>query len=78
MANSAPNVLPFSRPRTNDPQVTVTGTLKEGSTCDYIVFTVQLGLFELTCIANVPLEGQTTAPVYVKHKIRQPRRDEEG
>lgn len=58
-------------PRTNDPQIVVTGTIKEGSQGELLTFTIPLGkYFELVCIANIPAEGDTQAPVYVKHKIR--------
>jgi hypothetical protein len=79
--------MPITRRKTNDPQMTVPGTLREGETCDYIVFTIPLGEhFELTCIANIPLEGQRVAPVYVKHKVKftngkhfiPPPREDEG
>lgn len=58
--------------KTNDPQVTVTGTLKQGSQGELITFTLRLGFFELAFIVNIPEEGKFTAPVYVKWKIRHP------
>jgi hypothetical protein len=58
-------------PRTNDPQIVVTGTIKEGSQGELLTFSIPLGkYFELVCIANIPADGETQAPVYVKHKIR--------
>lgn len=61
--------------KTNDPQVTVTGFLKEGQHGELICFNLRLAFFELACIVNIPAEGETRAPVYCKFKIAQPRND---
>ena len=58
--------------RGEDPQTIVTGKLKPGTKTDIIVFTIELGLFQIVCIANVPLEGTTEAPVYCKWKVKKP------
>lgn len=34
-----------------------------------IVFEIPMGFFKLVCIANIPEEGQETAPVYLKLKV---------
>ena len=65
---------PFPR-RQQDPQIVVTARVKEGSKGELLVFSIPLGLFELVCIANIPAEGENEAPVYVKHKVRRPRKD---
>lgn len=62
------------RVKTNDPQLTVTGTIKQNNVGgELITFTIPLGpFFSLACIVNVPADGDTEAPVYVKFKIRKP------
>jgi hypothetical protein len=57
--------------KTDDPQIIVTGELKEGAKSDLIVFSLRLALFELVCIVNIPPEGETRAPVYCKFKVRK-------
>jgi hypothetical protein len=61
------------------PQIVTTGRLKENSVgAELITFSVRLGFFKLVCIVNVPDEGQTEAPVYVKFTLLPPRpRDED-
>lgn len=68
-SNDNPN-----RVKTNDPQLTVTGTIKANNVGgELITFTVPLGpFFSLACIVNVPADGDTEAPVYVKFKVRKP------
>jgi len=57
-----------------DPQIVTTGHIREnGGGGECIHFYVNLGLFSLKCIVNVPAEGQTEAPVYVKFRVREPR-----
>lgn len=56
-----------------DPQIIVQGTLKEREKGDLITFSIRLGFFEVVCIVNIPEEGSTTAPVYVKYKIARSR-----
>jgi len=62
------------RTKTNDPQLTVTGTIKANNVGgELITFTIPLGpFFSLACIVNVPADGDTEAPVYIKFKIRKP------
>lgn len=64
--------------KTNDPQITVTGKLKQGSQSELICFNLRLAFFELACIVNIPEDGKTEAPVYCKFKIRQPDTDRDG
>lgn len=68
------NTRPF-RKKTDDPQMTVEGTFKQGEKSDIIVFSVPLALFEIVCIVNIPNEGQTKAPVYLKFKVARPHRE---
>lgn len=65
------------RGRTNDPQITVQSTLKETREGEMLVFQFDLALFQIVCLANIPAEGETSAPVYIKFKTRWPRRREE-
>ena len=55
--------------RRRDPQVVVQGELRQGPVVDLIVFRLNLLLLELTFIVNVPPDGETTAPVYVKFRV---------
>lgn len=58
------------RPRaTDDPQIVVTGKVKESKRGEVIVFEVPLGFFRLICIVPIPDEGTDRAPVYVKFKV---------
>lgn len=57
--------------RRDDPQLIVTGMLKEGDRSDIIVFSIPLALFELICIVTVPSEGTKVAPVYVKFRVNR-------
>ncbi len=66
-------------PRTNDPQLVVEGTVKTtASQTEIITFSIHLALFEIVCIVNIPGDGETTAPVYVKFKTHFPRKRPEG
>jgi hypothetical protein len=57
-----------------DPQIVVTGRLKENKVgAEIITFSIRLGLFQLVCIVNVPSEGETEAPVYVKFTVNEPK-----
>lgn len=58
-------------PINDDPQITVTSTLKAGEKSDLIIFTIPLALFELVCIVVIPPEDKTTAPVYIKFKLKK-------
>ena len=58
-------------------QVTVTGRIKEnGAGSEILCFDIRLGPVTLVCIANIPDEGQNTAPVYVKFKMNVRAREE--
>jgi len=57
--------------RRDDPQLIVTGMLKEGDRTDVIVFSIQLALFEIVCIVTVPSEGTKVAPVYCKFRVNR-------
>jgi len=72
MANDIES-LPRQSYRTapDDVQVVVTGVLKENERTEMIVFTIPLSLFEIVCIATIPSEGTTTAPVYCKFRIKR-------
>lgn len=61
--------------KTNDPQLTVQGKLKQGTQGELICFSVRLMFFELACIVNIPADGEDTAPVYCKFKVRHPEQD---
>lgn len=56
--------------RTNDPQIVVDVKLHEGANSDLLIFSIPLVFFELVCLINVPMEGQTTSKGYVKFKTR--------
>lgn len=56
--------------KTNDPQVTVTGRLKDTANGEMIVFHLNLMFFQLVFLVNIPGEGEVEAPVYVKFKVR--------
>lgn len=65
---------PSGSHRTEDPQIVTTGTIKANNGGgEIITFSVYLGLFWLACIVNVPADGETEAPVYVKFKVKEPR-----
>lgn len=55
--------------KTNDPQITVMAKLKEGTQGELLCFSFRLAFFELAVIANIPAEGETEAPAYIKFKI---------
>lgn len=38
-----------------------------------MVFEVELGPFKMVCISNIPEEGKTTAPAYLKFKMNDGR-----
>ena len=57
--------------RVQDPQIIVSGMLKEGERSDVIVFTIPLSIFELVCIVTVPAEGMKVAPVYIKFRVNR-------
>jgi hypothetical protein len=52
------------------PQLTLECSVKENAAGgETLSFVVPLGPVSLICIANIPGEGETTAPVYVKFKV---------
>jgi len=52
------------------PQLTLECSVKENAAGgETLSFVVPLGPISLICIANIPGEGETTAPVYVKFKV---------
>lgn len=53
-----------------DAQITLTGTLKQNSRTEMVVFSFQLLMWEITAIVVIPAEGTTQAPVYLKGKLR--------
>lgn len=52
-----------------DPQLVLSGMLKEGERSDVIVFTIPLALLEITCIVTIPEHGTKIAPVYAKFRV---------
>ena len=51
------------------PQLTLQGHVKANAAGgETVSFSIPLGPLSLICIANIPQEGDTTAPVYVKFK----------
>lgn len=57
--------------KTQDPQIIVTGRIEPNQGGGEVIkFNLNLGLFQLKVIANVPGEGETEAPVYIKFKVR--------
>jgi len=54
-----------------DPQVILTGMLKESDRSEMIVFTIPLALFEIVCIVPIPDEGTKTVPVYAKFRVKR-------
>ena len=66
----------FKKNRTNDPQIITTGYIKRsGVGTELITFNINLALFQLVCIVNIPGEGEEKAPVYVKFKARFPKKE---
>jgi hypothetical protein len=54
-----------------DPQVIVEAVIKPTSTgTEMLVFSVPLGPVELTCLVNIPPDGETRSSVYVKFRFR--------
>ena len=68
--------------RKDDPQIKVQGTIAPNSRGgEIVVFSIPLGPMEIVCLVNIPAEGDTKAPVYVKFKfvgdrneLREPQR----
>jgi hypothetical protein len=55
----------------NEPQIKITGHIKEGSRSELYVFTIPIGRYiELPCIVNIPGEGENNSLVYVKARLR--------
>lgn len=55
--------------KTKDPQRVVTGKVKETQRGELLTCSIRLANFELACIANIPDEDKTEAPVYVKFHV---------
>lgn len=53
-----------------DAQITLTGTLKQNSRTEMVVFSFNILMWEITAIVVIPAEGTTQAPVYLKGKLR--------
>jgi hypothetical protein len=54
----------------NSNQIVLQSTLKESQNGrEMLIFSIPLGMIELTCICPIPDEGTTGAPVYVKPRI---------
>ena len=60
--------------RSDDPQITVTGKVKPTREGEMITFQFNLAWFQIVCLANIPGEGETCAPVYIKFKLRPSER----
>lgn len=56
----------------DDPQIIVTGTIKQNRAGgEILTCKIPFGpLMDVVVIANIPCEGETTAPVYVKLKAK--------
>lgn len=56
-----------------DPQIQAIGLLKESASGrgEIIMFTFDLALITIMCIVQIPSEGTTAAPVYIKFKLRR-------
>lgn len=65
-----PNMPPNAR--TNDPQITLEGRLKQGERSDVITFRMDFYILSLVFIVTIPEQGSFIAPVYVKFVM--PRR----
>jgi hypothetical protein len=60
----------------DDPQLKLTANLVEKADKDLLIFNLRLAHFRLMFICQLPLEGEKTAPVYVKFKVEsQEERD---
>lgn len=60
------------------PQIVVTGRIKENREGNELLcFDVRLGPLTLVCIANIPDEGEDSAPVYIKFKVHTNQRHQE-
>ncbi len=64
------HVPPPPLPRTDEPQVTVTGVYKDNGKTEMVVFTIQVLLLDITCIVPIPAKGTTTVPVHLKFSLR--------
>ena len=54
----------------NSNQIVVQSTIKETQNGkEMLIFSIPLGMIELTCICPIPDEGTTGAPVYIKPRI---------
>lgn len=60
-----------------DQQIKTRAKLKDSAHGEILVFTIRLALFRLICIVNIPPEGETEAPVYVKFKLAEENEKED-
>lgn len=61
----------------NQNQIIVTGYIKETRQGEAIKFHVNLAFFRLTCIVNIPGEGEESAPVYCRFGLTIPQNERE-
>jgi len=73
--NQNQNQNQSSNPRYNEVvyESTVDGRIISVRDGEAMVFEVELGPFKLVAISNIPEEGKTTAPVYLKFKMNDGR-----
>ena len=69
------NFQPNNQFRNNEVvlESTVDGRIIPVRDGEAMVFEVEIGPFKLVAIANIPEEGKTTAPVYLKFKMNDGR-----
>ena len=71
-----PDIQDLVEERGRDLQIKITARLMENKAGgEILTFLINLEHFQLACIVNIPGQGETSAPAYVKFKIRPPRRD---
>ena len=59
--------FPRNRRPDNTPQITVDAVIKPAANdSEVLVFTIPLGVLDIVCIVNIPMDGELSAPVYVK------------
>lgn len=71
--NGNNNGFQNNRPQETIFERTVDGRIIPVRDGEAIVFEIALEPFKIICIANVPEEGKTTAPVYLKYKMSDGR-----
>ena len=55
--------------KTEDPQITISNKLIKTSGGEMIVCSVRLGLFQLTCLNNIPDQGKNESFSYIKFRV---------